>query len=438
MTGHDGRHRGLSRRHSRRGVGRRFADIRLRGRSALAAFLAVLGPGLLAGLSDDDPAGIGTYAVLGAEHGYGLLWIIPLSTVLLIWFHLLAVRIGAATGLGFVANLRVRWGHRAGWLAAAGLLFANFGTICAEYAGIASAAELAGIPAWFSAPAAAVLISVVVVLGSFHRVEGVLLVISSTLALYLVDGLLAGPDWGQVLQGSLIPRLPATEAGWVVLTATLGTTLAPWGLAFIQSYAVDKKISLADLRVERIEVTAGSVLTGVIGMAIAVACAATLYPHGVHVQDAADVARSLEPMAGAWAKLLFGVGLLGASLLAAAVVPLATAYSIAEGLGVSASLDLDARRFQLFYAVYIGLTIAAASVVVLPGLPLLPLMFSSQVVNAVLLPLHVLALLLLGRDQQTMGTARTGPLSTTISWVCLAMIVTCVAAITVQWLQHTA
>ena len=190
--------------------------------------------------------------------------------------------------------------------------------------------------------------------------------------------------------------------------------------------------------VERIEVTAGSVLTGVIGMAIAVACAATLYPHGVHVQDAADVARSLEPMAGAWAKLLFGVGLLGASLLAAAVVPLATAYSIAEGLGVSASLDLDARRFQLFYAVYIGLTIAAASVVVLPGLPLLPLMFSSQVVNAVLLPLHVLALLLLGRDQQTMGTARTGPLSTTISWVCLAMIVTCVAAMTVQWLQHSA
>jgi Mn2+/Fe2+ NRAMP family transporter len=125
-------------------------------------------------------------------------------------------------------------------------------------------------------------------------------------------------------------------------------------------------------------------------------------------------------------------------LLAAAVVPLATAYSIAEGLGVSASLDLDARRFQLFYAVYIGLTLAAASVVVLPGLPLLPLMFFSQVVNAVLLPLHVLALLLLGRDQQTMGTASTGPLSTTISWVCLAMIVTCVAAMTVQWLQHTA
>ena len=265
-----------------------------------------------------------------------------------------AVRIGAATGLGFVANLRVRWGHRAGWLAAAGLLFANFGTICAEYAGIASAAELAGIPAWFSAPAAAVLISVVVVLGSFHRVEGVLLVISSTLALYLVDGLLAGPDWGQVLQGSLIPRLPATEAGWVVLTATLGTTLAPWGLAFIQSYAVDKKISLADLRVERIEVTAGSVLTGVIGMAIAVACAATLYPHGVHVQDAADVARSLEPMAGAWAKLLFGVGLLGASLLAAAVVPqceddlrLAVATLLLEdidGAGIDGGAELRRRR----------------------------------------------------------------------------------------------
>ncbi|MFN7681134.1 MAG: divalent metal cation transporter, partial [Planctomyces sp.] len=198
MAGRDVRRHGSHARHSRRGISRRFTGIRAGGRSALAAFLAVLGPGLLAGLSDDDPAGIGTYAVLGAEHGYQLLWIIPVSTILLIWFHLLAVRIGAATGLGFVANLRLRWGRRVGWLAAAGLLFANFGTICAEYAGIASAAELAGIPAWLSAPAAAVLISVVVVLGSFHRVEGVLLVISSTLALYLVDGLLAGPDWGQV------------------------------------------------------------------------------------------------------------------------------------------------------------------------------------------------------------------------------------------------
>jgi Mn2+/Fe2+ NRAMP family transporter len=433
MAGHDGSQK-LHVRHIRRGISRRFAGIRLGGRSALAAFLAVLGPGLLAGLSDDDPAGIGTYAVLGAEHGYQLLWIIPLSTILLIWFHLLAVRIGAVTGLGFVANLRHRWGRRAGWLAAGGLLFANFGTICAEYAGIASAAELAGIPAWLSAPAAAVLISTVVVLGSFHRVEGVLLVISATLALYLVDGLLAGPDWGQVLRGSLIPSLPVSEEGWVVLTATLGTTLAPWGLAFIQSYAVDKKIGLADLPAERIEVTVGSVLTGVIGMAIAVACAATLYPHGVHVAEAADVARSLEPMAGSWAKLLFGAGLLGAALLAAAVVPLATAYSIAEGLGVSASLDLDARRFQTFYAIFIGLTVAAASVVVLPGLPLLPLMFSSQVVNAVLLPLHVVALLLLARDERTMGSARAGAVATATGWCCLGLIVACVAAMTVQWL----
>lgn len=434
MTGRDVRRHGSHARHSRRGISRRFTGIRAGGRSALAAFLAVLGPGLLAGLSDDDPAGIGTYAVLGAEHGYQLLWIIPVSTILLIWFHLLAVRIGAATGLGFVANLRLRWGRRVGWLAAAGLLFANFGTICAEYAGIASAAELAGIPAWLSAPAAAVLISVVVVLGSFHRVEGVLLVISSTLALYLVDGLLAGPDWGQVLRGSLIPRLPVTDDGWVVLAAALGTTLAPWGLAFIQSYAVDKKISLADLPVERLEVTAGSVLTGVIGMAIAVACAATLYPHGVHVAEAADVARSLEPMAGSWAKLLFGLGLLGASLLAAAVVPLATAYSIAEGIGVAASLDLDSHRFQTFYAIFIGLTVASASVVVLPGLPLLHLMFSSQVVNAVLLPLHAAALLLLARDERTMGTARTGLLVTATGWCFLGLIVACVAAMTVQWL----
>ena len=312
------------------------------------AFLAVLGPGLLAGLSDDDPAGIATYSMLGADHGYRLLWIIPVSTVLLVYFHLVAVHIGAATGKGFVAIIRERWGHGVGYVAVIGLLFANFGTICAEYAGISAAASLVGIPSWISTPVAGILISLVVVLGSFHRVEGVLLVISSTLALYIIDGVLARPDWSLVVRNSIIPHAPANPAGWLAIAATLGTTLAPWGLAFIQSYAVDKKIKVSDMRMERIDVIIGSLLTGVIGLAIAVACAATLHPAGIHVDDARDVAISLRPLAGSFATVLFGAGLLGASLLAAAIVPLATAYSIAEGIGAPASLDLDARQFQFF------------------------------------------------------------------------------------------
>jgi Mn2+/Fe2+ NRAMP family transporter len=421
--------------HHHRGIGLRFAHLLKSGRGAWLAFLAVLGPGLLAGLSDDDPAGITTYSVLGADFGYRLLWIIPASTILLVQFHLMAVRLGAATGKGFAGLIREKWGSGAGYVAVGGLLFANFGTICAEYAGISAAGGLVGIPSWISAPVAGILISSVVVLGSFHRVERILLVISATLGLYIVDGVLAGPDWDAVWRNSLVPHLPSSAGGWVAIAAALGTTLAPWGLAFIQSYAVDKKISMDKLRWARVDVVVGSVLTGVIGLAIAVACAATLNKAGLHIRDAGDAAVALQPLAGRFATVLFGAGLLGASLLAAAIVPIATSYSIAEGVGQPASLDLDSHHFQWFYAAFIGLTIAAVSVVSLPGLPLIPLIYTSQVVNAVLLPLYVIALHLLAGDASIMGQARSGKWSRLAGWGSILLILACVVALGWSWLK---
>ena len=417
----------------KRGVGQRFSGHRDRGAGGLAAFLAILGPGLLAGLSDDDPAGITTYSVLGADFGYRLLWIIPASTILLVQFHLIAVRVGVVTGKGFVAVMRDSWGKGWGYAAVVGLLFANFGTICAEYAGVSAAGSLIGMPPWISAPLAGIVIALVVVLGSFHRVERVLLVISSTLALYIVDGVIAAPDWSEVWTNSVIPHMPTTNAGWIAIAAALGTTLAPWGLAFIQSYAVDKKITVPQLRLERVEVLIGSILTGVIGLAIAVACAATLHKAGVHITDAGDAALALQPLAGRFATVLFGAGLLGASLLAAAIVPIATAYSIAEGMGEPASLDLDSHHFQWFYAAFIGLTIAAVSVVSLPGLPLIPLIYTSQVVNAVLLPLHVVALALMSQSARIMGEYRATPLSQLAAWGSVVLILACVGALVVSW-----
>jgi Mn2+/Fe2+ NRAMP family transporter len=412
-----------------------FAELLKSRRGAWVAFLAVLGPGLLAGLSDDDPAGITTYSVLGADFGYRLLWIIPASTILLVQFHLMAVRLGAATGQGFVGIIRQKWGHSAGFLAVGGLLFANFGTICAEYAGISAACGLVGVPSWISAPVAGVVICLVVVLGSFHRLERVLLVISATLGLYIVDGFLAAPDWGAVGHYSVVPHMPLTPSGWIAIAAALGTTLAPWGLAFIQSYAVDKKISIASLRWARVDVIIGSLLTGIIGLAIAVACAATLNKAGVHINDAGDAATALRPLAGRFATVLFGAGLLGASLLAAAVVPIATAYSIAEGAGEPASLDLDSKHFHWFYAAFVGLTIAAVSVVSLPSLPLIPLIYTSQVVNAVLLPLHVIALQLLASDPALMGEARSGLWSRIAGWGSIVLILACVLALAWSWLH---
>lgn len=398
----------------------------------MTAFLAVLGPGLLAGLSDDDPAGITTYSILGAEYGYRLLWVIPLSTLLLICFHVLAVRIGAGSGKGFVGVVRHRWGHGWGHAAAAGLLLANFGTICAEYAGVAAAGSLIGIPAWASAPVVGLLLCFMVVLGSFHRIERVLLVISATLAVYLIDGILAGPDWAAVARHSVVPAAPQDRAGWIAIAATLGTTLAPWGLAFLQSYAVDKKIDVASLRWETVDVVSGSILTGVIGLSIAIACAATLHPAGIHIETAADVALALKPLAGKLATLFFGMGLLGASLLAAAIVPLATAYSLAEGFGEPASLDLDSKHFRYFYAAFAGLTLAAVLVVSWPGVPLIPLIYFSQVVNAVLLPLHVVALQVLAGDRSVVGAAMPGKWLLGMGWAGVAVTVVCVAGLLFQ------
>jgi Mn2+/Fe2+ NRAMP family transporter len=238
-----------------------------------------------------------------------------------------------------------------------------------------------------------------------------------------------------VWRHSTIPHLPTSPAGWIAIAAALGTTLAPWGLAFIQSYAVDKKISVETLRWARVDVVIGSVLTGVIGLAIAVACAATLNRAGVHITDAGDAAAALKPLAGRFATVLFGAGLLGASLLAAAIVPIATSYSIAEGVGEPASLDLDSHHFHWFYAAFVGLTIAAVSVVSLPALPLIPLIYTSQVVNAVLLPLHVIALQLLTNDRSITGAVRPGRASRAAGWVSIALILACVGALAWSWIR---
>ncbi len=389
--------------HKRRGIARRFVHYRRRGRPRLAALLAVVGPGVLAGISDDDPAGVTTYSILGTDFGYQLLWAIPISTALLVLFHLLAIRLAIRSGKGFVALVRARYGHMAAKTVGAVFVLANFGTICAEFAGIGAVAQLAGLPTAPCVLGAAGLIVGLVLAGSFHRVEHVLLALSAVLASYLVAGVLAQPDWAQAARGLAVPSMPLTTSAFIAVTATIGTTLAPWGLAFIQSYAVDKGISWRDYGPERIEVVAGSLLTGIIGIFIAVACAATLATAGLYIEDARDAAQALRPLAGDYASLLFGVGLAGAGLVAAAVVPLATAYSLAEAFGKAGDLDDVARADRFFYGSFVVLVGLAATIVSLPHLSLLPLIYFSQLVNAILLAPHLVLLVLLNRDAQVVG-----------------------------------
>jgi Mn2+/Fe2+ NRAMP family transporter len=397
--------------------------------SAPLALLAVLGPGLLAGLSDDDPAGVTTYSILGADYGYRLLWVLLLSTVALILFHELGARMGIVTGQGLAGLIRQRYGVRtaAGGLLA--LVMANVGTMCAELAGVAAALELAGVTRYLSVPLAALGVSLLVLRGSFKRVEHVLLALSAVFVAYIVSGLLAHPDWGAAAHGLFVPSLPGSREALLAATATVGTTLAPWGLAFIQSYAIDKRLTPADLRLERVDVAVGAVLTGVIGLFIIVACAETLHAEGRSIDDARDAATALAPLAGSLASTLFGAGLLGAALLAAAVLPLSTAYSVSEAFGYEAGLDDSFAQARIFYLTFVAVVVVAVAVVLVPGAPLIPILFLSQALNAILLlPLLVLSYGI-ATDRVLMGDhALSGP-GRVATLAVIALVAVCLAAL---------
>jgi NRAMP (natural resistance-associated macrophage protein)-like metal ion transporter len=391
--------------------------------ATLPAFLAVLGPGLLAGLSDDDPAGITTYSILGARFGYQLLWVLLLSTAALVVFHELAARMGLVTGCGLLTLVRRRYGRATTAVVAGTLIVANLGTTAAEFAGVAASLELAGISRYVSVPLTAIGLSVLTVKGSFHRIEHVLLLLSGLFVTYIASGVLAHPDWREATHGLLIPSMPLTREAFVISAAVVGTTLAPWGLAFIQSYAVDKHLHASQLRFERVDVISGAVMTGLIGAFVVIACAATLHASGrTTIETAHDAALGLEPLAGHLASALFGAGLLGAALLAAAIVPLSTAYSVSEAIGVAAALDDSVREAPVFYGTYWLVMGLGAGIVLIPKAPLIDILFVTQVVNTVLLVPLLFVIIQIGRDREVMGDYRNGPAGHALACAAAAVV----------------
>ncbi len=395
------------------------------------ALLAVVGPGLLAGLSDDDPAGITTYSVLGADYGYQLLWVLLLSTIALVMFHALAAQMGVVTGQGLIGLVRQRYGVRLAGAVLAALVVANIGTTCAEFAGIAAGFELFGIGRYFSVPLAALIVSVLVLRGSFHRIEHLLLLLSTVFLAYIASGMLAQPDWAAAVHGLVVPTLPASGDAIAIVTATVGTTLAPWGLSFIQSYAVDKKLRAEDLFLERIDVVTGAVLTGIIGFFVVVACAATLHRDGRSITDAADAAVALQPLAGDAASTLFAVGLIGAAVLAASILPLSTAYSVCEYAGFEAALNDPYREAKTFYVTFGLVTLLGAVVVMIPGAPLVTILIATQVLNAVLLIPLLFALIGIARDPALMGGFTMSTPATVAYALATVVVLACVAALAV-------
>ncbi len=393
-------------------------------RVRLAATLAVLGPGLVSGFADNDAGGITTYSLAGANFGYTLLWVILASQVVLFFTQEVGARLGLATGKGLISLIRERWGVRWTVFAAFLMLTANLGSIVAEFAGIGAALGIFGVPPQISAAIAAVVVVAFIALGSYSRVQylfvGVGVAVS---AAYIFSAIEAQPDWALAVHSLVSPQLSSSPVYWLAVVGTVGTTITPWGQAFIQSYVVDKGLRPEDLKGSRADVFAGTLLTNVVAFFIVVACAATLYENGLQITSAADAAQALAPIAGEAAALVFAVGLLGASFLGLGVVPLSSAYTTCEAFGWETGVDWNWRDAPAFYgllAFFIGF---AALFVMIPGLPLIAVMFSAQVLNALLLPFVLVFVMLLASDRELMGPLVSGRFLRTVGWLATALLV---------------
>ncbi len=392
-------------------------------RVRMAALFAVLGPGLVSSFADNDAGGITTYSLAGAHYGYQLLWVLVVTLVALFVTQEVGARIGLATGQGLTGLTRERFGVRWAAFLAIALLVANLGTTVAEFAGIGAALGLFGVPLPVSAILAAVAMVLLISRGSYSRIQVAFVAVGVGVAVaYALSAFMAEPDWGQAA-AALVPHVSDSPAYWLTVVAMMGTTVTPWGQAFIQAYVVDKNLGPEDLANERIDVGLGSLIANVVAAFILIACAATLWTAGVtNVTDAAQVAQALGPLVGEAATVVFALGLLAASLLGLGVVPLSSAYTACEAFGWEAGVDNRWRQAPAFYTLLAFFVGFAAVFVLIPGLPLIQVMFLTQVVNGVLLPIVLVFVLSISADRRMMGDLVSGRLLLTVGWVVTAVL----------------
>jgi Mn2+/Fe2+ NRAMP family transporter len=379
-------------------------------RTQLILFLGILGPGLITSNADNDAGGIFTYAQAGAKYGYDLIWLLLLTTIALAVVQEFNARLGVVSGKGLADLIRERFGVRITVLAMFLLLVANVATTVAEFAGIALAGEAFNISRYITVPLAALLVWFVVLRGSYAVVEKVFLGLSVIYFTYVISGLLVHPDWAQVLHQSIHPQTNILDTSYLLLAVALvGTTITPWMQFYLQASVVDKGLRTSELQYERADVFIGSLVTDVIAFFIIVATAATLHVSGhTNIADAKDAAQALAPLAGDFAKVLFVAGLVGASLLAASVLPLSTAYAITEAFGWERGVGHSIRDAPAFFIIFTGLIVIGGAAVLIPGLPLATVTILSQDVDGLILPAILVYMLILINDKRVMGRYANG------------------------------
>jgi NRAMP (natural resistance-associated macrophage protein)-like metal ion transporter len=388
-------------------------------RSRWARFVtvaAVIGPGIITANVDNDAGGIATYSQAGAEFGYSLLWTLIPITLALILVQEMCARMGVVTGKGLSDLIRERFGVKATFYVMLALVVANLGNTMAEFAGVAEALQIFGIPRYVSVPLVALVVWLLVTRGSAKVVERVFLVACSFYVAYLIAGFLAKPDWSEVAEGTFKPSLALTGPALTMVVTLVGTTIAPWMQFYLQSAIVEKGVRPDDYPLSRLDVVVGCIVTDVVAFFIILACAATIYKAGGHIETAGDAALALKPLAGKWASALFAFGLFNASLFAASILPLSTSYYVCEAFGWESGLDRRREDAPQFYVLYEAMIVLGAGLVLIPGLPLLKIMILSQTANGVLLPFILFFMLLLAGDERLMGRYRNGPLLSAVAW----------------------
>jgi len=385
-------------------------------------YLLALGPGLLAASAGNDAGGIATYASAGASYGYGLLWAMVLVTIFVGVVQEMSARLGAVTGKGFSDLVRENFSLRITALILLTLFIANAGIIVSEFVGIAAAAELFGTNRYVAVPLAAALVWLLITRGSYERVEKIFLVLTLGFFTYIGAAFLARPDWADVLRQTIHPA-PSFELGYLqLLIALIGTTISPYMQLYVQSSVVEKGVTPDDYRYTRFDVLAGTAFAGIVGCFIIIATAATLFPRGIAIETASDAARALEPVAGPYARVLFGLGLLGASLLAAGVLPLATTYVMSEALGFERGVSRSWSEAPVFMGLFSGLVALGAALALLPGLPLIQVLVGVYVLNGLLLPVELFAILALVNNHELMGAYANRGFYNALAWAIAALV----------------
>lgn len=383
----------------------------------------ILGPGIITGSVDNDAGGITTYSIAGAQYGYGLIWTLIPSFIVLVVIQEMNARMGIVTGKGLADLIRENAGIKITFFIFIGLLLTGIGNTTTEFAGVAGSMEVFGITKYISVPVVAIMVWLLVVKGTYKIAERIFLIFSMSLLTYIVSAIMGKPDWKEIGSAVINPKLELSTGSMTMVIALVGTTIAPWMQFYMQSTVIEKGLKMKHYKYTVADLVVGCVITVVVAFFIMVACGSTLYPNGIVINEAKDAAMSLRPLAGNLASYVFAFGLFIASIFSATILPLATAYFVCEAFGFEAGIDKKWDEAREFYILYTGILIISVVIILIPNAPLIPISLWSQVINGILLPVVLISMMILVNKSKIMGNYVNGRTTNIIGWGAVIILI---------------